>query len=209
MNNKFAIGIPTINRYDLLKETLEKYLVDFPNTYIYVVDNGNQGITSSEDRLKIFNSHKNLGVSGSWNLLVDTSIFLAEYVLLLNDDIYLGKKEQEILDLIEQEKFDFYVSHGTWCSFLLPINTFVKVGPFDEQFFPAYFEDNDYHQRMKLQNMSYKVTEVLTPVVFRNSATVEKDPSLNKNFDENKLKYLVKWGGFPGEEKYKTPYNEQ
>ena len=86
MNKKFTIGIPTINRYDLLQETLEKYLVDFPNTNIFVVDNGKQNIISTEDRLKIFNNDQNLGVSGSWNLLADTSMYLADHVLLLNDE---------------------------------------------------------------------------------------------------------------------------
>ncbi len=38
----FAIGIPTLNRWDLLMPTLHLYVADFPHTKIYVVDNGNQ-----------------------------------------------------------------------------------------------------------------------------------------------------------------------
>ena len=44
MNNVFAIGIPTLNRADLLNPVLKKYAADFPDTKIYVVDNGNQDI---------------------------------------------------------------------------------------------------------------------------------------------------------------------
>ena len=40
----FAIGIPTVNRFDLLQPSLESYLQDFPNIRIYIVDNGKQGI---------------------------------------------------------------------------------------------------------------------------------------------------------------------
>ena len=38
---KFAIGIPTLNRYDLLKPCLMLYERDFPNIDIFVLDNGN------------------------------------------------------------------------------------------------------------------------------------------------------------------------
>ena len=45
MNKLFAIGIPTINRWDLLRPSLQKYMgIDFCNTWFFVVDNGNQVI---------------------------------------------------------------------------------------------------------------------------------------------------------------------
>jgi hypothetical protein len=44
VNKSFAIGIPTLNRFDLLHPALMFYKQDFPNTKIYVVDNGNQNI---------------------------------------------------------------------------------------------------------------------------------------------------------------------
>src|ERR1035437_4542633 len=205
--NKFAIGIATINQKDLLVEAINKYLVDFPNIHIYIVDNGHQDIQYTDARITIHISEKNLGVSDSWNLLCNYAFYSknpVENILILNDDIYLGKKEDEVLSEFE-EFFDFYVSHASWCSFLLSKNTFEKTGEFDNQFFPAYFEDNDYHIRMKLLGMSYKVTEKLTPEIFRSSCTIKKDPSLNFNFDLNRQKYINKWGGIPGQETFKTP----
>jgi hypothetical protein len=41
-NLSFAIGIPTLNRADLLSQALIKYIYDFPEISIYVLDNGNQ-----------------------------------------------------------------------------------------------------------------------------------------------------------------------
>ena len=207
--DKFIIGVPTINQKELLIEAVNKYVKDFPNVYIYIVDNGKQKLEFEWANVIVFNQTSNLGVSDSWNLLSNLAFYgdnPAENILLLNDDIYLGKKESDILSVIE-EGYDFSVSHGTWCSFLLPKNTFEETGDFDNQFFPAYFEDNDYHTRMKLLNLTYNVTEKLTPEVFRNSCTIKKDPSLNLNFEANKQKYIKKWGGTPGQETFKTPYN--
>ena len=45
MQTKFGIGIPTLNRYDLLLPALHFYaLNDFPDTHIHIIDNGDQGI---------------------------------------------------------------------------------------------------------------------------------------------------------------------
>ena len=53
---KFAIGIPTLNRYDLLKPSLMLYLQrDFPTIDIFIMDNGNQGIVNDFPKLNYLN----------------------------------------------------------------------------------------------------------------------------------------------------------
>ncbi len=68
-NTLFAIGIPTINRADLLQEALEKYSLDFPNTIIIVVDNGKQqfDISKFSENIHFIYNSTNQGVSESWN----------------------------------------------------------------------------------------------------------------------------------------------
>ena len=63
MKNNFAIGIPTLNRADLLNPTLTKYFKQFPNTDIYIIDNGNQSIVSRSNNYNCFNAPENFGVS--------------------------------------------------------------------------------------------------------------------------------------------------
>ena len=41
MNKPFGIGIPTFNRWDLLRASIEKYVVDFPNVEIFFIKNKN------------------------------------------------------------------------------------------------------------------------------------------------------------------------
>lgn len=211
MNKTFAIGIPTINRYDLLHEALEQYFADFPTTEIFIIDNGMQDIKCFGEGINITVPPGNLGVAGSWNLLCEQIFKKHDYALILNDDVYLGNTEDQILEWIRIRRlrmsFDFAVGTGTWCSFIMPKKTFKQIGGFDENFFPAYFEDNDYHYRLKLAKRTFLQNEFLNPKVYRNSQSIAKDKSLNQRFNDNKNYYVKKWGGEPGKEIFSSPFN--
>ena len=149
----FAIGIPTLNRFDLLQPALLFYMKDFPNTDIYIVDNGRQSIRTkieNHSHLIVYEQPHNQGVAGSWNILCDAIFEKHDHALILNDDIYLGRNEFEINTLINQERRDFYVSPRDWAVFILPRKTWREIGKFDTYFHPAYCEDNDYEYRMNL-----------------------------------------------------------
>jgi GT2 family glycosyltransferase len=198
----YAIGIPTYNRFDLLLPAMLYYKIDFPNTEKFIVDNGNQNILEFIDA-KIIRNNKNLGVAASWNQLCSAIFENHEYAIILNDDIYLGKTEWQIENLLKHYKSDIYVSEMDWSAFILPKKVFDEIGKFDENFFPAYFEDNDYEYRLKLKNKEILKIPFLNPLVFRASKTIEKDTKLNE-FQKNKEYYIKKWGGTPGNEKYET-----
>lgn len=204
-----ALGIPTINRADLLQEALEVYKETWYGRHVYIVDNGHQTINLTASNQRVMTMPQNLGVSGSWNLLCKT-LFAKGYthVALLNDDIIWRKTADEIEEHIDANPNDFYVGLGTWCLFVIPLTTFEKAGKFDEQFFPAYFEDNDYCYRMRLQGLKRENSPFFNPEVFRNSQTIVRDPSLNQNFDKNRNLFIEKWGGAPSLETFKTPYNK-
>jgi GT2 family glycosyltransferase len=207
---KLIIGIPTINRADLLNEALIKYFEDFQNTEIFIVDNGNQDIVTREKKFVIYRPESNLNVSGSWNLIMDYANRVgANNVLMLNDDVYLGKTEKTInLFLETNQGYGFYNSFYNWSSFILKVKEFNRVGIFDQQNFPNYFNDNDYFYRMQLLDVNIYYTHILDPVVYRNSMTIEKDPSLNSRFMEYRQNYINKWGGLPAEEIFTTPFNQ-
>jgi GT2 family glycosyltransferase len=197
----FGIGIPTYNRWDLLEETLGKYIIDFPYVDIHVYDNGNQNIPNSINGRKIYvhSCGKNIGVAASWNYLIDRIFEKSDFALILNDDVYLGKQEAHIRLLLEQ-KFDFAVTPLDWCAYIIPKKTYVKVGKFDENFYPAYCEDCDYHLRMKKKGLALFKTPFLIPKVYRASMTMEKDPQGFYKANHNSLQYFKKkWGKYPEE----------
>ena len=206
---KFAIGIPTLNRLDLLFPSLMMYLHDMPSVHIYIVDNGKQNIFKKirHPNIKIIESETNLGVASSWNVLCNQILEHYEYALILNDDIYLGKKEYEVeLFLSQYPNKDFYLGMIDWSVFIMPSKTFKKVGIFDEQFFPAYYEDNDYMYRMRLMAMKIYNVPFLNPLIHRSSMTNDKDKSIIVQSEANKERYINKWGGLPELEKFKRPY---
>jgi GT2 family glycosyltransferase len=208
--HNFAIGIPTLNRYDLLKPSLEKYVKDFPSTQIFILDNGSQGIAQDfhADQVTVISSTENLGVAKSWNLLCRQIFSCSDYALILNDDIYLGKTEEQIAGLLmDCDDQHFIVGNNHWCAFLLPAATYFEIGAFDENFFPAYFEDNCYAYRLKLAGKLCFKTSFLDPEIYRNSQTIQKDMSINNRFLLNREYYMKKWGGLPGEETFIIPFN--
>jgi GT2 family glycosyltransferase len=89
------------------------------------------------------------------------------------------------------------------------------VGHFDETLSPhyAYFEDNDYHYRMKLKGYDIKSVDGCK-VMHENSGTMKKYTPIelkwhHQKFREAQFRYVIKWGGMPGEEKYITPFGEE
>ena len=85
-----------------------------------------------------------------------------------------------------------------------------QVGEFDELFHPAYFEDNDYHYRMKLANVD---AIVYPPAMFYHYGSRTQNEALpapivsGGDFKNNRAAYARKWGGVPGEEKFEHPYD--
>jgi GT2 family glycosyltransferase len=205
---KVALGIPTINRADLLNEALDKYRWTWSKRHIYIVDNGNQEIDDSNPWVHIHRPFKNLGVSASWNWCLKKAFENGyTHIAILNDDIVWEKTIDQIEQFIKDNPAGLYVSGGTWCCFILSYEAFMKVGGFDEGFYPAYFEDNDFCYRCRLAEIPRVTDPFFSPEVYRNSMTIDKDGSLNTNFDTNKEKFAVKWGGEPGKEKFKVPYD--
>jgi len=87
---------------------------------------------------------------------------------------------------------------------------FESVGYIDVNFFPAYFEDNDYARRAIL--LGNKICNVKNAKYFHFwSRTVHQGNMKGTNdkfFPLNKEYYFDKWGGEPGDELYDTPFND-
>lgn len=207
---KLIVAIPTLNRADLLNEALAGYFEDFKDTEIVICDNGKQDLLTREEKFVIYRPEENLGVARSWNMLMDYAEKVeATHVLMLNDDVYLGRTEAEILYLIRNNlDAGFINSMQNWCSYILTVEAWNKAGKFDEEFIYPYYEDNAFDYKMTLTNIKKTWTSFLNPKIYRNSMTVAKQPSLNANFESNKQLYIRMWGGLPSQEKYLTKFNK-
>jgi GT2 family glycosyltransferase len=87
------------------------------------------------------------------------------------------------------------------------------VGEFDELFAPAYFEDNDFHYRMKLTGL---LAVTYPPAMFYHFGSRTQNEAQENGlpivptpaFENNRAFYARKWGGVPGSEKWEHPYND-
>jgi GT2 family glycosyltransferase len=213
MKSTFAIGIPTLNQYseDFKHYLLQYATVDFPNVELFIIDNGNQGIGLPGENVRVSVQEKNIGVAASWNKLCEDIFKEHDFAVILNDDIYWGTSEEKVSQFIEK----IYTGQGNqvivpptqWCAFIMPKPAFRSIGKFDEEFFPAYFEDNDYAYRMKLGGWVLKHDDFLTPSLYKRSASLIKDPSINERFQINHEYFIKKWGGSPSKETFVVPFN--
>jgi hypothetical protein len=86
-----------------------------------------------------------------------------------------------------------------------------RIGPFDESFDPCYFEDNDSHRRIRLAG--YEAAQ-WTPYFHHGSTTLTTDlerlatiSGEGGAFGRCRSYYIQKWGGGPGEETFREPFN--
>ena len=122
--------------------------------------------------------------------------------------------EEETLEQATLEGASTGLAH--FHCFLIDRRLFEAVGPFDEQFEPAYHEDSDMLYRMRLA----KLPQLATPSarIFHLDRVTLKGAMMENNSDllvklrammnVSMERYKAKWGGLPGEEKFRTPYNE-
>ena len=212
MKYSFAIGIPTLNRADLLNPTLHQYFSQFPDVEIFIVNNGPQSIVRRDNHFTLHEPEENYGVAKSWNYLCDQIFQDHDYALILNDDIRLNLDQDAIENFLINQDFDLFrcQPHFHFCCFALSKNYFLKER-FDEAFYPAYCEDRDYLYRLELNKGKVLEHSFLNPHQFINSATISPnggDPNINKNFDKLRTLYIQKWGGPIGEEKFLTPFQD-
>lgn len=97
--------------------------------------------------------------------------------------------------------------------FMVRFSAYEQVGDFDEEFSrrgKAYFEDNDYHYRMKLAGIPARCFTGAPYFHYGSTTQAQQIGGIvpAPKFQENARYYMEKWGGGVGQERYKTPFNQ-
>lgn len=107
-----------------------------------------------------------------------------------------------------------------WSCFMVDRRFFATVGEFDEGFTPAYLEDADMTYRMRLAGapgvtclaalcLNYD-RGTIKGIIDCDGADVPKMShllaELRVRISANDSRYLEKWGGSPGQERFSTPF---
>jgi len=85
------------------------------------------------------------------------------------------------------------------------------LGYIDVNFYPAYFEDNDFVRRALLEGTIQERSKFLQGTRYFHfwSRTIKQETggSTHIFFKNNRAYYIKKWGGEPGAERYALPFN--
>jgi GT2 family glycosyltransferase len=201
------LGVPTLRRYDLLQGLLDSAESGSvrPDGYV-IVDNGPDGAALSALRwpanTQVIRPGRNIGVSASWNRLLEAAG--DEAIVISNDDVTLGRFAFErVSEAVSRHPL--VVTELGWSLFAQAPACTASVGWYDEGFFPAYYEDTDYHRRCRFAGIEPHRLD--TGCAHVGSATIRVAREINS--DRSALYYRSKWGGAPGGEKFGEPFGGQ
>lgn len=220
---RVAIVVPCYNNFEGLAAMIHSAVSDKHDILHVVVDNWRE----------------NRGCSKGWNQGFDRALKLkADYILIVNDDILFSshtinalveefEKQPDDVVLLSavnvagscptpESVFTFerqvsnYAEHPDFSCFMVKPDFQDKIGRFDENFWPAYFEDNDTHRRIVV--LGYKALCTSGAAYYHvGSVSSVKDTTgvIQQRFDLNKQYFIDKWGGMPQAPTYNHPYNDQ
>jgi GT2 family glycosyltransferase len=218
-----VLGIPCLNRFDWLEKCIMSASQGSiaPDRFV-VVDNSCGAIARDGMRLSdIFGSDVevitpayNLGVAASWNRIVQ-ACGPDDQLIISNDDILFAKDTIErLLGAAEQAPGAGTVSAidgQKFSLFYLRRRCYDAVGPFDEAFYPGYFEDNDFKERA--ERAGWQLISAVSNVEHGGSQTraAMDEQALarsHQQFKKNAIYFVAKWGNLPHEGPlYEAPFD--
>lgn len=162
------------------------------------------------------NWESNHGVSAAWNsMIADAVQDEVDELIVVNDDVVF---RPEVIPALRQALNSGYDlasptnetgvchPHGLnfWCFAIKPVSFTLKFGEFDENFTPAYYEDDDMAYRIRLLGGRMVTLPVSAHHAVMGTALEE---SVHRSYYEKNLAYYIeKWGGPPTQEQYLSPY---
>lgn len=111
---------------------------------------------------------------------------------------------------------DLYIKdrpHPNFSGFLIRKSCFDRVGPFNEDYYPAYCEDAEYHIRMHRQGVRAVCID-LPMLHLGNGANTLRfaDPAesnrIKRGADANRLRFRDKYGCVPGDQEYNALFSD-
>lgn len=160
------------------------------------------------------NHPENLGCAGSWNLGLRQHFDDGfEWVVVLNDDVELQAGSVEALEKAIEGGLDLAWSSESMACFAIHKRAINAVGWFDENFWPAYHEDEDFTHRLRLAGRPFGEAKGCVVGHKRSSSLNYSDllwfQHRTRIDQRNLIYYGRKWGGVPNFERFTMPWNDK
>lgn len=170
--------------------------------------------------LAVNNTQQNKGVAGSWNLGIDMAkARKAEWLIIISASMRFGeaggkdmieavtkRPDCEVIRFAEkqvpEQNFDkltaptWHEGGFYWHCTAINMDTIKKVGKFDTNFYPIYFEDTDYDLRIKKAGL---LPDIIYPIDAHSTGTGAALKQADIEVDTDKLVayFATKWGSHP------------
>lgn len=169
-----------------------------------------------DNLILVDNTSDNLGVAGSWNLGVNKVLNgQLDWLVIISAAVRFGmpggKDFIELLD-VKLDRIALEAAHGIgWHLIAFRREVFEKVGLFDENFYPAYYEDIDFGRRVSL---GFDLDPPYWEKVSVDVAIAGFAHGINLGHvqasDKSMLGYYTKkWGDKPGYERWNRPFGDK
>jgi hypothetical protein len=199
-----VIGVPVLTHPDLLYSMLAS--VDTDVVRVYIVDNGGV-VDLARVCGDIYVPGRNLGVAASWNNIISSNPD-APWWMITNFDVEFERGDLSRLS-DHMDSVGGLALLPDFAAFGVSRSAIEAAGTFDENFHPAYFEDNDFYRRCLLAGVD--VVGLPASTRHRRSSTLESSDALRqqnaRTFPSNSAYFERKWGGPPHHEVFTTPFN--
>ncbi len=205
----FAAFCPVVNRFDLLRNVLDA--CTRADTVLNIVNNSGGELPAGGN---IFDPPVPLTFSQSMNFeFYGAEVGGMKFFLHMHSDAIIpdGAIEKLVaatrLVISQKRKWGVIYTHYDILAAYNP-EACRDIGGYDTTF-PAYFSDNDWYHRLDLAG--YERIDTGIEVGHVGSQTINSDPYLRNlnsiTFPLYRQIYVAKWGGEPGKERFKVPYN--
>lgn len=127
-----------------------------------------------------------------------------DFLMVLNDDLVMNKGTdlRDVCDInfVTSPSIDGKEQPFWGCAFCIPRWVYAKVGGLDERYRVSYFDDDDYINELRKNNVPMKcVPTVNFENVDGGGRTLHTFPDHQEFFEENKKRFIEKWGHTPQE----------
>ena len=178
-----VMGVPTLTRFDLLGRMLES--IDYPVKNLIIINNsGNQSLEVVKppfvDKLWLLHMPSNLGVAGSWNMIIKSFPFAKSWLIASDDIEFPAGALERYSELVDSEAMQFFDTLPKWACFSVGEKVVEKAGLACELFHPAYFEDRDWERRIDDAGVR---TEILPIFVGHDNSSTLKSGFEERNND--------------------------
>jgi GT2 family glycosyltransferase len=154
-----VLGFATLKRFDLADRLLAS--IDYPVEHLVIVNNSGSRTWQPKKPDLVQNLWHievpfGLGLVGAWNLVVKATPY-APYWVLVNDDAWFEPGQMKAIpEQVDTAALNFLDIVPKWSGVVFGEGMVEKVGLYDENFYPLYFDDDDLERRVDLAAVAKK-----------------------------------------------------